>query len=154
MSQLRREIKQSRPFGTLAEEVILNLFRTADQLGAAEAALLKPHGLTPAQYNVLRILRGAGPDGHPCQEIAARMITRVPDVTRLVDRLVEGGLVDRERSEEDRRVVRVRIRPAGLELLARLDGPVSQEPTRLLGALSERELATLNRLLVRIRTPG
>src|SRR5262245_26028019 len=104
VSKLRAEIKQQKPFGSVAEEVLLNLVRTASHLEARGADLLAAHDLTPAQYNVLRILRGAGPDGHPCQEIGARMISRVPDVTRLVDRLEAAGLVTRKRSDTDRRV--------------------------------------------------
>jgi DNA-binding MarR family transcriptional regulator len=151
MASLRAEIRQKKPFPSRAEEVLLNLLLTADRLANAEAVVLKGHGLTVPQYNVLRILRGAGKDGHPCQEIGARMIARVPDVTRLVDRLEAAGLVQRERSATDRRVVQVRIRKAGLELLAGLDGPMTELPPRLLSSLSRSDMATLNTLLEKAR---
>ena len=107
--------------------------------------------LTPSQYNVLRILRGAGEKGHPCQEVGARMISRVPDVTRLLDRLEKAGLVARRRCTEDRRVVHATILPKGLEVLAALDGPVQDLAPRLFHSLSQRELQQLNDLLVRAR---
>lgn len=151
MSRLRAEIQQKKPFSSAAEEAFLNLLRTADHLGAKESELLSAHDLTPAQYNVLRILRGAGDGGHPCQEIGARMISRVPDVTRLIDRLEAAGHVTRERSTEDRRVVFVRIKPRALDLLARLDAPMAALPKALFADLTARELDTLNDLLVRAR---
>lgn len=151
MSRLQQEIKQTRPFTSLAEETFLNLQRTADRLLAEEATVLAVHDLTPPQYNVLRILRGAGAAGHPCQEIAARMISRVPDVTRLVDRLEQAGLAHRARDQQDRRVVMVRIAPRGEQLLVGIDALMRELPKRLFGALSTRDLQTLNDLLVRAR---
>lgn len=151
MSKLQRQIRQARPFATLAEEAFLNLVRTADRLQGEGGVVLREHDLTAPQYNVLRILRGAGADGHPCQEIGTRMISRVPDVTRLVDRLEAAGLVSRTRSSEDRRVVRVRIEKRGLDLLARLDAPMAQLAPRLFAALTQKELRLLNDLLVRAR---
>lgn len=151
MSKLRAEIQQNKPFSSLAEETFLNLQRTADQLLHVESGLLEQHGLTPSQYNVLRILRGAGEKGHPCQEVGARMISRVPDVTRLLDRLEKAGLVARRRCTEDRRVVHATIRPKGLEILAALDGPVQELAPRLFHSLTQRELQQLNDLLVRAR---
>lgn len=148
---LRAELQQNRPFGSLAEEVFLNLVRTADHLTAAEALFLRDFGLTPAQYNVLRILRGAGPDGLACQEIGARMVSRVPDVTRLLDRLEAQGHVARERSAADRRVVLVRIQTSGSRLLGELDADMAALPRQLLSGLSQRDLKTLNRLCVRAR---
>ncbi len=154
MSKLRAEIQQKKPFSSPAEEAFLNLMRTADHMAAREAEVLGEHDLTPAQYNVLRILRGAGPDGHPCQAIGARMISRVPDVTRLLDRLEKAGFVGRERSTTDRRVVFVRIRATALELLARLDAPMAALGPQLFAALTRREIKTLNDLLVRARAPA
>lgn len=151
MSRLQQQLKQTRPFSSLPVEVFLNLIRTAEQLRARESDLLKEHGLSAPQYNVLRILRGAGPDGHPCQEIGARMLTRVPDVTRLTDRLVERGLVERTRSDEDRRVVHVRVLKAGLDLLHELDGPIDRLPVDLFAGFSAKQLRTLNELLVKAR---
>ncbi|MGE3171001.1 MAG: MarR family winged helix-turn-helix transcriptional regulator [Planctomycetota bacterium] len=154
MSKLRSEIKQQKPFASLAEETLLNLVRTAGHVEAAQADLLAGYGLTPAQYNVLRILRGAGPDGHPCQEIGARMVSRVPDVTRIIDRLEAAQLVARSRGTADRRVVFVRIQKRALTLLGQLDKPMTDLPRRLFGPLEPRDLQTLNDLLVRARDPA
>src|SRR4029077_13765310 len=111
------------------------------------AEWLKPHGLSPTQYNALRILRGAGVDGLPCTEVGARMISRDPDVTRLVDRLERRGLVTRSRGAKDRRVVRASITPAGLELLKRLDRPVSEFVRGMMGHLRTEQLQSLMHLL-------
>lgn len=154
MSKLQQELKQTRPFHSLPVETFLNLTRTAEQLRAREAELLRRGGLSQPQYNVLRILRGAGPQGHPCQEIGARMLTRVPDVTRLVDRLVAAGHVERARSDDDRRVVHVRILRSGLDLLGKLDAPIDALPAAMFAHLSARELRTLNNLLVKARGPA
>lgn len=151
MSKLRAEIQQSKPFSSLAEEVLLNLQRTADRLSSEGDEIFEAHGLTSSQYNVLRILRGAGEKGHPCQEVGARMISRVPDVTRLLDRLEKAGFVARRRCTEDRRVVYATILKKGLDVLAELDAPVSAMAPRLFAALSPRELEQLNDLLVRAR---
>jgi DNA-binding MarR family transcriptional regulator len=148
---LGEEIRQEKPFASAEEEVFLNLVRTAAWLDDLEARLLKQHGLSRPLYNVLRILRGAGPDGHPCQEIGARMITRVPDVTRLVDRLEARGLAARVRGTEDRRVVRIRLLDPGRALLASLDAPVSALLVDALGHLGPRKLAALNDLLCEAR---
>jgi DNA-binding MarR family transcriptional regulator len=109
---------------TLEQRTFVLVMRAHDLLAGAMNAFLRPHGLTTAQYNVLRILRGAGPDGLPCQEISARMIARVPDITRLLDRLERAGLVARQRAADDRRRVITRISAEGLALLERLDDPI------------------------------
>ena len=106
-------------------EAFLNIQRTAELHIGQLTQLLRPHGLSHAQYNVLRILRGAGASGLPCGEIANRMISRDPDITRLIDRMEQRGWVARTRSSEDRRVVTVSALPSALEILAALDGPVS-----------------------------
>src|SRR5918995_5624051 len=117
-------IRQTKPFRSLQEQVVINLMRTARVVEEDWAHYLKrTEGISVSQYNILRILRGARPKPVKISEIADRMITRDPDVTRLVDRLIKQGLVRRERGEEDRRVVLVEITPAGLAMLARLDGP-------------------------------
>lgn len=151
MAKLQDELKQSRPFASLAVEVYLNLVRTSELLRGETADLLRERALSAPQYNVLRILRGAGSDGHPCAEIGARMVSRVPDVTRLVDRLEAAGLAERRRSGDDRRVVRVRIKRAGRDLLARIDEPIETLPERQFAALSNAELKTLNNLLTKAR---
>jgi DNA-binding MarR family transcriptional regulator len=146
MGRLRDELKQTKPFGP-EEEVFLNLLRTTDVLVRRETELLKSSGLTFSQYNVLRILRGAGPTGLKCADVSERMVTRDPDVTRLLDRLEAQGLAARQRSAEDRRVVTTRITPAGRELLARLDGPTVALLEEQLGHLSRAQLRSLSDLL-------
>ncbi|HKO04153.1 MAG TPA: MarR family transcriptional regulator [Candidatus Acidoferrales bacterium] len=141
------EIRQSRPFPSLEAETAVNLLRTAETVMRGLAAAVKPRGLSPEQYNVLRILRGAGRAGLPCGEIAARMVTHDPDMTRLLDRLEARRLIARARDTRDRRVVTTRIQPAGLRLLAGLDGPVEQEGKRLLGHLGRNRLRQLVSLL-------
>ena len=150
---LKDEIKKKKPFDDPAEEAYLNLLRTATVLAADFERLFKGAGLSEPQYNVLRILRGAGGDGLPCLEVGARMITRVPDVTRLVDRLEAAGLVERNRTSEDRRVVMVKITPKGLEAIAALDRPLRETHKRQMGHMSRRELEELSRLLVKARHP-
>jgi DNA-binding MarR family transcriptional regulator len=143
-SRLQREIKQTKPFGSLEEEVILNLTRTAEYLGSRA-------DLTGTQDNALRILRGAGPEGLSCREIGERMVTTVPDVTRLLDRLEARGLISRERPAHNRRQVITRVTDEGLRLLAELDEPVGESHRRLAGHLGEKQLKTLNRLLEALR---
>lgn len=145
------ELKQSRPFPSLEAEAAVNLMRTADAVLRGLAAALKPRGISPEQYNVLRILRGAGRAGLPCGEIAARMVTRDPDMTRLLDRLEARGLIARARDTRDRRVVNTRIAPAGLRLLAGLDAPLEVENKRLVGHLGRRRLRQLVALLEAVR---
>lgn len=144
---LRDQLKQSAPFGSLEQEVFLNVLRTAALLEHAATARLKPYGLTLTQYNVLRILRGAGPEGLCRNEVGARMLTPVPDATRLLDRMADAGLVVKQREGLDRRFVTTRITERGLELLRALDGPVAEMHRAQLGHLSQDELRTLARLL-------
>jgi DNA-binding MarR family transcriptional regulator len=148
---LQQEIGKKHPFESLEQEATLNLFRTVDHLQQEFFRLFQEHGLSAPQYNVLRILRGHGGDGVSCCVIGAEMISRMPDITRLVDRLEESGWVERSRDREDRRVVRVKITAEGLALLNRLDGPVHDIHKRQLGHLSRAELTELNRLLVKAR---
>jgi DNA-binding MarR family transcriptional regulator len=145
--QLRTEIHQTKPFASLEEEAFLNLHRTADTLLHGLEAALKPVGLSASQYNVLRILRGAEAEGLACREVAERMVTRDPDITRLLDRLEARGLVIRARDRADRRVITVRITPEGLRLLQALEAPVAELPRRQLGHLDEAQLRTLIELL-------
>ena len=125
-SGLQRELKQTKPFGSLQEEVFLSALRTADHLLWGEIAVLREADLTFPQYNVLRILRGAGPDGLSCREISDRMVTRDSDITRLLDRLEARMLVARGRDTADRRVIVSRISSEGLALLQTLDAPVDR----------------------------
>ena len=128
---------------SLHENAYTALLRTTDRLQTLFAAWLKPHGLSPTQYNALRILRGAGSEGLPCTQIADRMLTHDPDVTRLVDRLVKRGWVARGRDSRDRRVVRAHITKTGLVQLAQLDGPLRDFLLRLLAAAGAEELRSL-----------
>jgi len=145
------ELKQSRPFPSLEAEAAVNLLHTAETVMRGLAAAVKPQGVSPEQYNVLRILRGAGRDGLPCGEIAARMITHDPDMTRLLDRLEARRLISRARDSRDRRVVTSRIQPAGLRLLAALDRPIEREGNRMLGHLGRNRLRHLVALLEAVR---
>lgn len=144
---LSQEIHQQKPFVSLEEEAFLGLQRTASLLLQSLGRELKGHDLTPAQYNTLRILRGAGPDALTCGEIGERLVSPGPDVTRLLDRLEQGGLVTRLRDAEDRRIVRARITEKGLDLLATLDEPVGRMLGRLLGNLGQERLRTFVSLL-------
>jgi DNA-binding MarR family transcriptional regulator len=152
VTRLREEIHQARPFSGLEEEAFLCLQRTAGVLLAALSRSFRGQDLTPAQYNVLRILRGAGPGGLTCGEIGERLVTPGPDVTRLLDRLERAGLVVRMRDSADRRVVRARIEEKGLALLAELDRPVQAALQDLLGPMGEEKLARLVQLLDEARS--
>lgn len=150
-SSLQSELKKKCPFDSPEQEAFLNLLRTTDHLQAEFTKLFNAHGLSGPQYNVLRILRGSGGEGVPCLEIAGQMITRMPDITRLVDRLEAANLVERSRTESDRRIVLVRITPTGNELLAKLDQPVRDMHRQVMSNLSEVELNELSRLLTKAR---
>lgn len=150
-STLAHEIHKRQPFDLVEEEAFLNLIRTQAVLSGEFARLFKTKGLSEATYNVLRILRGAGPCGRMCVEIGDHMVAQVPDVTRLVDRLEQAGLAARARTDDDRRVVRVTITPAGLAVLSELDEPVRQLHQQQLGHLTRDELKSLNDLLVKAR---
>jgi MarR family transcriptional regulator, organic hydroperoxide resistance regulator len=131
---------------------MLGLLRTADAIKRSLAQLIEPYGITPQQYNVLRILRGAGAEGLPTLTIGERMIEHTPGVTRLVDRLERKGLVARAPCSTDRRRVFCRITPVGLNLLASLDGPVNQWDGVAVSALAPSELDSLITLLDRVRS--
>ncbi|MEQ1886812.1 MAG: MarR family transcriptional regulator [Bryobacteraceae bacterium] len=136
----------TRRKATAEESAFLDIARTADLLSRSFTQLLKAEDLSPAQYNVLRILRGAQ-DGLTCGEIGNRMVTRDPDITRLLDRLEKRNLIARARDEKDRRVVLTKIEPAGLELLFRLDQPIRDTHRRQLGHLGAQRLQELSELL-------
>ncbi len=145
------EIKQRKPFPSKGQEAAVTLMRTADVVRRLVGSTIEPHGITVQQYNVLRILRGAGRDGLPTLEIAQRMIEQTPGITRLIDRLEAKDLVSRERSSSDRRCVYCRITKTGLDLLARLDRPVQDVALDSLKSLTKRELAQLVDYLDRAR---
>ncbi len=151
-SVLQEEIKQDKPFGSPEEEAFLNVMRTCGILVGRVSKILKEHGVTQPQYNILRILRGSRKQGLPCLEIAGRMVTREPDITRLLDRLEKSGYVMRVRSTEDRRVVIVKITSKGVKLLDGLDLPVSKTLEQSLGHLNREELKDINHLMVKARS--
>jgi DNA-binding MarR family transcriptional regulator len=139
-----------RPHVSREEVVFLELSRTHDMLSRPFAALMKGENLSPAQYNVLRILRGAS-EGLACGELGSRMITRDPDITRLLDRLEKRDLISRCRETKDRRMVMTRITPEGLKILARLDEPIQQTHHQQLGHLGKQRLRKLMDLLKQAR---
>ena len=148
---LADELKMTRPFRAPEIEAYLSVARTFDQLHTELDALFKQSGLTQQQYNVLRILRGAGEEGLPSLEIANRMVTRVPDITRLVDRMLKADLVVRRRCDKDRRVVWVQLTAKGRELVDRLQDPIETAHVEQMGHLDEGELESLTRLLEKVR---
>ena len=135
-----------RQAGCAEERAFVDLLRTTDILARRVVYVLRPADLSPTQYNVLRILRGS-PDGLPCGEIANRMITRDPDITRLLDRLERRSLISRHRETEDRRMVVTRISASGLKLLGKLDAPVREAHRKQLGHLGRARLRELGELL-------
>ena len=148
---LQREIRQRRPFPSVAQEGVVSVMRTADLLRRGMAALVEPHGITVQQFNVLRILRGGGPDGLPTLEVGARMVEETPGITRLLDRLESKGLVRRQRCPKDRRQHLCWITKEGLDLLASLDEPVVAHSRKMLRGLTPAEQSRLVRLLDRVR---
>jgi len=151
-SRLQAELKQNVPFRSPGQEAYLALLRTADALQTSVEAKLSEFGLTGTQYNALRILRGAEPDGLPCSEIGERMITHDPDVTRLLNRLQKRGLVKRTRAKTDRRVVYGRITAAGLKLLREMDEPIEQHGREMLKHVGQQSLLQLIELLDLVRS--
>ena len=145
-----KETSKRQHVGCPEEAAFLDLLRTTDMLSRRLVPVLKAEDLSATQYNVLRILRGA-PEGLACGEIAGRMITRDPDVTRLLDRLEKRGLISRGRETKDRRTVMARITPEGLTLLSRLDEPVQAAHRKQLGHLGRERLRTLVKLLSLLR---
>jgi DNA-binding MarR family transcriptional regulator len=146
---LRRRIRQNR-FESPMQEAIVNVVVAANYVRERNDRILGEYGLTSPQYNVLRILRGVYPDGHPRCEIAARMLDRAPDVTRIIDRLEEKDLVERERSGSDRRHSITRITRDGLRVLEKLDAPIRQAVVDLKDRLSARDCRELSRILEKL----
>ena len=149
--KLQQEIHQTKAIRFLEEEATLNIVRTADVLMQTLAGVLKPHLLSATQYNVLRILRGAGSDGASCKDIGSRLVARDPDITRLMDRLEQRGLVTRDRAKEDRRVVTHRLAQAGLDLVNELDHPIETLHRTNLGHMKATKLRELVGLLEDLR---
>ena len=149
--KLQEELKQTRPFALIEEEAMLNVLRTAEVLQAEMSAFLKEYDLSPVQYNVLRILRGAGRAGATCSQVGERLLNRDPDITRLLDRMEARGLILRERSTTDRRVVITRISEAGAALAGRIDQPLKTRSKATLGKFGREGLADLIAGLERMR---
>jgi MarR family transcriptional regulator, organic hydroperoxide resistance regulator len=151
VSDLKSELKQTKPFRSLGHEAYLSVQRTAAELEHGFESAVKPYGITATQYNVLRILRGAGPSGLCRNEVGSRMLRRVPDVTRLLDRLEDMKLIVRERGGEDRRYVTTKVTAAGLKILGTLDPIVDELHDTRMGHLGDARLRTLIGLLARVR---
>jgi DNA-binding MarR family transcriptional regulator len=152
VTRLKDEIKQKSPFRSVHEEVALAMLRTADLITVPMSEVLRKADLSTSQYNVLRILRGAGSEGLPCGEISTRMVRRDPDLTRLLDRLETRGLVSRKRSTADRRVVLATITKEALQLLESLDDPVEESLKSALGHVPKQRLRQLIELLDHVRS--
>ncbi len=151
--RLREEIKQTKPFQNRSHAAALAILRTADTLRRAIDVRIEPHGVSAEQYNVLRILRGAGEKGLPTLEIAGRLLERNPGITRLIDKLEAKDLVVRLRCESDRRQVYCRITPAGVAIVEALDEPTREANYQLFLGLSGPQLDELIDLLDRVRHP-
>jgi DNA-binding MarR family transcriptional regulator len=151
---LQHDLKQKKPFVSLQQEAYLSVVRTSTALTDAMEDLLKPYGLSATQYNVLRILRGSGVDGLCRNELRDRMLTRMPDMTRLLDRMEEAGLVTRSRERDDRRLVLSRITDKGRRLLDELDAPVLALHRKQLAQLKDAQLRSLIDLLTLAREGG
>lgn len=149
---LRDEIQQNKPFRSSYEETVLNIVRTASILNDEGAQLFKPFGITAAQYNVLRILKGSEAEGLCRNEVRDRMLTRMPDMTRMLDRMEEAGLVKRVRDSGDRRHVTTHITAAGKKVLRDLESVVAESQKKTLGHMTDRELKTLSELLTKARS--
>lgn len=154
VTTLQEEIKQTKPFASLEQEAHLSVIRTAAILADEVEQFLRPYELTGTQYNVLRILRGAEPEGLCRNEVRDRMLTRMPDMTRLLDRMEDAGLVVRSRERDDRRMVLTRISPRGQKLLADIDDAVQKEHKSRFSRLDDSELRTVIELLAKVRQTG
>lgn len=150
-SRLLKELRQSKPFGTLEQEAVVALFRTVDHVRRLQTESFVKAEMTEQQFNVLRILRGAGNEGLPTLSVADRLIEQTPGITRLLDRLEAKGLVRRERPAADRRQVYCFITPAGLDLLKLMDPEVAKGARRAMQHLTQAEMKALLEILETIR---
>jgi DNA-binding MarR family transcriptional regulator len=148
--KLREYIKQER-FTSPGHEAMLNVMVTASWFLSELTAAMAPFGITPAQFNVLRILKGSAPQMLTCSEIGNRLLDRTPDVTRLLSRLEKNGLITRERADHDRRIVYVGISESGIRLLGEMNPVVTDRQERIMGTLTEEELRELSSMLDRLR---
>jgi DNA-binding MarR family transcriptional regulator len=150
-STLREELKQNKPFHSLEQEALLSVVRTSAHLMDQFEIFLRPYNITATQYNVLRILRGSEPNGLCRNELRDRMLTRMPDVTRLLDRMEEAGLVERSRDNEDRRMVTSRITKKASQLLATLDPLVAENEKSYFSGISPERIESLIEVLESVR---
>jgi len=150
-SPLAVALKQNRPFVSLQQEAFLSILRTASELSHASDKFLREFGISQPQYNVLRILRGAGAEGLCRNEISARMVTATPDMSRLLDRMERSGWITRERDEDDRRQVSTFITDSGRKLLTLMESPINQQTHRLLEGVKSSDLKMLLDVLAQIR---
>jgi DNA-binding MarR family transcriptional regulator len=151
MSRLQQELKQRKPFQSVAQEALLGLMRTTDLVRRQAAGFIEPHGITLQQYNVLRILRGGGTDGVPTLDVADRMVEQTPGITRLLDRLEAKGFVKRQRCPKDRRQHLCWITSKSAALLEKLDGPMVEFGEQLMKGLTQEQRIALVRLLDALR---
>jgi DNA-binding MarR family transcriptional regulator len=147
----RKGTKEAQP---MEVRLFVALLKAADALGQEAEQLLKAQGLTGAQYNVLRILRGAEPEGLACRSIGERMISHDPDITRLLDRMEKRGLITRERQKDDRRVVQTRVTAQGLEILKKLDHPMRELHRQQFQHMTAAQLKALSKLLETMTSSG
>lgn len=152
-ASIEKLITQTKPFASAAAEAIVSLFLTVDRVREVAHGPLGDHGLSGEQYNVLRILRGAGAEGLPTYQVVGRMVARAPNITRLTDKLQEKGLLRRIRSREDRRVTRLVVTEEGLRILAELEGPIDRSTRRAMEGLAPDEIGNLLELLEKVRGP-
>lgn len=148
---IQEEIKQTKPFAHLEEEALVSVARTSSVLERSMATVFKPFGITATQYNILRILNGSRDTGLCRHEIGARMIAQVPDVTRLLDRMEEAGLIKRTRGTDDRRLVRTEITEKGIELLTKVAAPLAEHQARVGQQIGAEDLKVLVKLLEKVR---
>ena len=151
---LQLDLKQKKPFRSLQQEAYLSIVRTSTSLTDAMEDLMKARGISATQYNVLRILRGSGAEGLCRNELRDRMLTRMPDMTRLLDRMEDAGLVVRAREGDDRRMVMTRITEKGRRLLDELDAPVMALHRKQMAGLTDAQLRSLSDLLTLVRDGG
>ena len=149
---IQEEIKQTKPFDKTEEEALVSVARTSSVLDRTMMALLKPFGITSTQYNILRILRGSKDRGLCRHEIASRMIAQVPDVTRLLDRMEEAGLIKRTRGTDDRRMVHTDITEKGIEMLDKVAPRLAEWQSKVAAAVGDQNLEVLVKLLDRVRS--
>lgn len=151
MTTLKEELKTNLDFANIQHEVFLSLMVTVDRMSRRHSDFMSEFGISQKQYNILRILRGAGEQGIPVMEIGRRMIEKSPDVSRIIDRLIDLGFVKRRRQRKDRRVVIVTISDKGLALLSKMDDPVQKEVIDTLRHVEESDLHNLKDLLEKVR---